>query len=488
MTRSSPSSPRSSRAASPKRRRQSRNERCWHEANTSARARRRLSAVHEGPSPGGRDRRDDDAVGLPAPHRVLPAQDGARAADPPSGRRGGEAVRARRPGRADGRGRAPVRRARAPGRAHEAAHDRLPVLHLEPRRLHGAGEADVPIGLPFFLWVGVFSYTVVAQFWALAADIYTDEQGKRLFPIIGAGSSIGAVVGRPVREIAGAVRPARADGGRRRHPARVRRADRRDRAARAVRAVKHERRTARRAARRARARWHLLARDRYLWFIAGMAIFLNWVNSSGEYLLDRTLLVAAKDAAAARRAAVAQPFIGALKADYFVWYNAHRRRACSCSRSRASWQVVGVRARALLPALASRSSPTDRRSSSPCLAVMRLVKIGENSLQYSLQDTTRHALFLVTSRVEKFVGKTAVDTIAVRIGAIMSGAHRLHRHAGSAGRSSTFAALNVGLAAVWIGFVVLIGKSTAAAAPNAPAPPGSNRPCPRARKPSAPTA
>ena len=54
---------------------------------------------------------------------------------------------------------------------------------------------DVPIGLPFFLWVGVFSYTVVAQFWALAADIYSDEQGKRLFPIIGAGSSIGAVVG-----------------------------------------------------------------------------------------------------------------------------------------------------------------------------------------------------------------------------------------------------------------------------------------------------
>ena len=51
------------------------------------------------------------------------------------------------------------------------------------------------IGLAFFLWVGVFSYTVVAQFWALAADIYTEEQGKRLFPIIGGGSSVGAVVG-----------------------------------------------------------------------------------------------------------------------------------------------------------------------------------------------------------------------------------------------------------------------------------------------------
>src|SRR5215471_12872407 len=49
-------------------------------------------------------------------------------------------------------------------------------------------KALVPIGLPFFLWVGVFSYTVIAQFWGLAADIYSEDEGKRLFPIIGAGS------------------------------------------------------------------------------------------------------------------------------------------------------------------------------------------------------------------------------------------------------------------------------------------------------------
>jgi hypothetical protein len=52
--------------------------------------------------------------------------------------------------------------------------------------------ADVAIGSPFFLWVGVFSYTVVAQFWALAADIYCEDQGKRLFPIIGGGTPIRA--------------------------------------------------------------------------------------------------------------------------------------------------------------------------------------------------------------------------------------------------------------------------------------------------------
>src|SRR6185369_16862502 len=93
----------------------------------------------------------------------------------------------------------------------------------------------------------------------------------------------------------------------------------------------------------------------------------------------------------------------------------------------------------------------------PVLAVMRIVKIGENSLQYSLQDTTRHALFLVTSRVEKFVGKTAVDTIAVRVGAIMSALMVFGgTHLGWAPR--TFAIVNVGLALGWITFVILIAR------------------------------
>ena len=93
----------------------------------------------------------------------------------------------------------------------------------------------------------------------------------------------------------------------------------------------------------------------------------------------------------------------------------------------------------------------------PVLAVIRLVKIGENSLQYSLQDTTRHALFLVGSREEKFVGKTAVDTVAVRLGAIMSTLMvLLGTHLGWP--TATFAAINVVLALLWIGFVFAIGR------------------------------
>src|SRR6185436_18760342 len=199
--------------------------------------------------------------------------------------------------------------------------------------------------------------------------------------------------------------------------------------------------------------WHLLARDRYLWFIAGMAIFLNWVNSSGEYLLDRALLVAANEAVA--HGTSARTFVGVFKADYFVWYNSIGVGLQLFVVARIL-KVIGVR-RALfcLPgfALVAYGSAIFL----PVLAVMRVVKIGENALQYSLQDTTRHALFLVTSRVEKFVGKTAVDTIAVRVGAILSGVV-VFTGSRLGWSLRTFAALNVGLAAVWIAFVVLIGR------------------------------
>jgi len=158
--------------------------------------------------------------------------------------------------------------------------------------------ADVAIGLPFFLWVGVFSYTAVAQFWALAADVYSEEQGKRLFPIIGGGSSIGAVAGglfaKSLVPLGAYTLMAVAvvillvcvglivwiEG-------------------RAVAQARHDELPIDEPLSE-HSPWHLLAHDTYLLVIAGMVIFLNWVNSSGEYLLDRTLLAAASLYAMAR--------------------------------------------------------------------------------------------------------------------------------------------------------------------------------------------
>ncbi len=309
---------------------------------------------------------------------------------------------------------------------------------------------QLQIGLPFFLWVGVFSYTIVAQFWGLAADLCSDEQGKRLFPIIGAGSSLGAVAGARFAKslvplgpqtlmsvavvilllcaslmLAAARRPLSPTG----------------------RAAAPEESTplAQEGA------FHLLFRDKYLLLIAGMVIFLNWVNSSGEYLLDRMLLAAAR----ASHGTDPKVFVGTFKADYFAWYNMLGLALQLFGVSRIL-KLVGVRkALYVLPGFALVAYGSAMFL--PVLALVRWVKIGENSIQYSLQDTTRNALFLMTSRVEKFVGKTAVDTVAVRMGAIVS-ALTVYFGSRAGWSTATFAGINVGVACAWLVFVVVIGR------------------------------
>ena len=58
-----------------------------------------------------------------------------------------------------------------------------------------AGETHVWLGRAFFVWLSVFNLFVVSVFWSFMADIYTREQGRRLFGFIAAGGSIGALIG-----------------------------------------------------------------------------------------------------------------------------------------------------------------------------------------------------------------------------------------------------------------------------------------------------
>ena len=47
----------------------------------------------------------------------------------------------------------------------------------------------------FFVWLSVFNLFVVSVFWSFMADIFRPDQGTRLFSIIAAGGSTGAMVG-----------------------------------------------------------------------------------------------------------------------------------------------------------------------------------------------------------------------------------------------------------------------------------------------------
>lgn len=51
------------------------------------------------------------------------------------------------------------------------------------------------LGTVFFVWISVFNLFVVSVFWAVMSDIWTEEQSRRLFPLIGVAGTAGAISG-----------------------------------------------------------------------------------------------------------------------------------------------------------------------------------------------------------------------------------------------------------------------------------------------------
>ncbi|MEM9533998.1 MAG: MFS transporter [Pseudomonadota bacterium] len=51
------------------------------------------------------------------------------------------------------------------------------------------------LGRVFFVWISVFNMFVVSVFWSFMSDLYSPEQARRLFSIVAAGGSAGAIVG-----------------------------------------------------------------------------------------------------------------------------------------------------------------------------------------------------------------------------------------------------------------------------------------------------
>ena len=56
-------------------------------------------------------------------------------------------------------------------------------------------EQTIWVGRIFFIWTSVFNLFVVSIFWQMIVDIFTSEQGKRLFGFIAAGATLGAIAG-----------------------------------------------------------------------------------------------------------------------------------------------------------------------------------------------------------------------------------------------------------------------------------------------------
>ena len=59
----------------------------------------------------------------------------------------------------------------------------------------GSPTQQVWTGRAFYVWVSVFNLFNTAIFWAFMTDLFTVEQGKRLYPFIAVGGTVGAIFG-----------------------------------------------------------------------------------------------------------------------------------------------------------------------------------------------------------------------------------------------------------------------------------------------------
>lgn len=322
--------------------------------------------------------------------------------------------------------------------------------------------AGVPgLGAAFFIWVGIFNMMIVAQFWSFANDVYTPEQGRRLFAIVGFGQTAGAIVGGVVAKalighmgvyalmfVAAAILGVYLLLVHAVHRRTLR--PRREAVAAAQTPIGDR-----------RGGFALIARDRYLGLIALLLLVLNFVNSNGEYILGR--VVAGE---AARRAALAtagqgpseeliRQFIGGFYADYFTWVNAITAIVQLFFVSRIL-KHFGVRvALYVLPVVAL--GVYGILALVPILPLIRAAKISENSLDYSLHNTARHALFLPTSRAAKYKAKAAIDSLVVRLGDVLS-AGLVFGGTLVALQPRDFAIVNIVLIGLWLLVVTAIGR------------------------------
>lgn len=313
---------------------------------------------------------------------------------------------------------------------------------------YAAGSGGVAVGIPFFLWVGIFNMLAVAQSWAFANDIYTEEEGKRLFPIVGVGASLGAwvgstAVGRLSKQmdpyqlmLLAAVILVVCLGLT--YWAHVRESHRAGHGKAAKEKMEKS------------GGFQLVLKNRYLRLIAMLVLLFTCVNSVGEYLVGRFVAEQASSLAPDLR----KQFIAGFYSDYFSWVNLIGFLLQTFVVSRL-FQWIGVGgALFVLPLIATGGYTL--LAALPVLSVVRVAKILENSTDYSLNNTVRHALFLPTSRDAKYKGKAAVDTFFVRAGDLLQtgvvdiGTRFL------ALSVSGFAVLNLGLVAVWIVLAVAI--------------------------------
>jgi AAA family ATP:ADP antiporter len=313
------------------------------------------------------------------------------------------------------------------------------------------------LGVVFSIWTGIFAVTLVAQFWSFAADLYGEERGKRLFPLIALGGSSGAVVGSWLGELLVkrfaldtfhllllAVLPLLAA------LLLARWVDRHGVSAQHAGAVRGEHAAAPDTA----GAFGLIVRTPYLRLTALMVFAMFWVMTNGENILfalvQRALEAEGADIAATKTGTTV--FYGHL----YFWVNLTSLLLQAFMVSRLQrWGGFG--ALILTPPLVSLFS-YGAMGLHGTLAVVSVAKSAENGVNYSINNTARQVLWLPTDREMIYKAKAAIDTFCVRFGdglaalSVFLGSRVLH--IGVEG----FIWFNMALIGLWLFLAALVAR------------------------------
>jgi AAA family ATP:ADP antiporter len=315
-------------------------------------------------------------------------------------------------------------------------------------------------GILFYLFVGIFSVTLVAQFWAFSSDVYGAERGARLFPLVAVGAALGATLGSwlgqrlirlswidPFDLILVALLPLAASL--------------------ALAIVTDRRGTYGEPSRWTTDRWQeaaaphgdgpfrLIFRHRYLTATALMIMIFTWVVTSGDNILFGIVQATLADELApladtpATFTRALQEATAAFYADLYFWINLITLilQAFVVSRILSAGGMQALLYTTPFISLAAYAA----MAFVPILGLIKVLKVAENSSTLSIHNTARQMLWLPTTKEMLYQAKPTVDTLFVRLGdglaalTILIGTRVFHL--GIFG----FVIFNILLVLVWIG-------------------------------------
>ena len=298
----------------------------------------------------------------------------------------------------------------------------------------GLGQLGVPLGIIYFVWLGIFVVMIVAQFWSFANDIYSKEEGERLFPIVALGQSLGPVLGSGIVVLVAGL-------------------------------------------------------GIYQLMILGAVLLLvqvqltNYIDRREQRIkpeVETTAMLTATgsiriedvakmlEEAKAKEATKDEPAPGQasglteaeyITAFYGLFYFGVNLVGALMQLFVVSRVVkyLGVGVGLMILPIASLGAYS-LIAFYPVLTYIRWAKTAENSTDYSLNNTVRNMLFLPTTREQKYKAKQTIDSFFVRVGDTLSAALVLLGTTVLALSVAGFAMVNIFAGVVWLALAYKIGR------------------------------